>query len=66
MKRFAWLATLIAAQIVVGQVCSTAPAAEPKTVRDAMWIWAHYEGSYDDEWGLPINSPITPIQGGKW
>lgn len=35
-------------------------------VRDAMWAWAHYEGSYDNLWGLPGKSSITPVEGAKW
>jgi hypothetical protein len=42
-----------------------AAAAEPKTVRDFLWIWGHYEGSYNNEWGLPRNSPITPREGAR-
>lgn len=41
-------------------------AAAPRTVRDAMWVWAHPKGSYDNAWGLPGNSPMTPVEGAKW
>jgi len=48
----------------------TAAAAEPQTVRDAMWMWGHYKGSYDKKaagrgWGLPGDSPITPVEGAR-
>ena len=38
--------------------------ADPQTIRDAMWMWGHYEGSYDGAWGLPGDSPITPVEAG--
>jgi len=44
---------------------STAAATEPQKVRDAMWIWGHYEGSYNGAWGLPGDSPITPVEGAR-
>ena len=33
------------------------------TVRDRLWVWGHIEGSYDNAWGLPQNSRMTPLQG---
>jgi len=44
---------------------SAAESGEPRTVRDAMWIWAHIEGGYDNLWGLPRNSKMTPSEGAK-
>jgi len=32
------------------------------TVRDRLWIWGHVEGVYDNAWGLPMNSRMTPLQ----
>jgi len=34
------------------------------TVRDRLWMWAHIEGSYDNQYGLPNNgiSRMSPIQ----
>jgi hypothetical protein len=48
-----------------GWVGTVATASESKTVRDALWIWAHYEGSYNGAWGLPANSSITPIEAAR-
>ena len=36
------------------------------TVRDRLWIWGHLEGSYDDQYGLPMNSRVTPLQGAEY
>ena len=44
---------------------STAPAAGPQTVRDTMWMWGHYEGSYNGTWGLPGDSSITPVEAAR-
>ncbi|MCL2118886.1 MAG: twin-arginine translocation signal domain-containing protein [Planctomycetaceae bacterium] len=35
------------------------------TVRDRLWIWGHLEGSYDNQYGLPMNSRMTPLQGAE-
>ncbi len=43
----------------------TTAATKRKMVRDAMWIWAHHEGAYNNSWGLPRNSSISPIEGAK-
>ena len=43
--------------------CGNAPA---ETVRDRLWIWGHVEGSYDNSYGLPQNSHMTPIQGAEY
>jgi len=32
------------------------------TVRDHLWIFSHREGSYNNEWGLPGDSRITPAE----
>ena len=66
MRRLALLTTLITA-LVAGPGGDSTAATEPKTVRDFLWIWGDYEGSYNNEWGLPRNSPITPREGrGRW
>ena len=36
------------------------------TVRDRLWIWGHLEGSYDNQYGLPMNSRMTPLQGAEF
>ena len=36
------------------------------TVRDRLWIWGHLEGSYDNSFGLPQNSRMTPLQGAEY
>jgi len=49
-------------------------AAEPRpagralgnTVRDRLWVWAHAVGSYDNAYGLPANSRITPVEGARY
>ena len=49
-----------------------APAGPPKrptdgaTVRDRLWVWAHAVGSYDNAWGLPGNSRVTPLEGAQY
>ena len=35
-------------------------------VRDRLWVWGHLEGSYDNQYGLPMNSRITPLQGAEF
>ena len=35
-------------------------------VRDRLWVWAHAVGSYDNAWGLPGNSRLTPIEGARY
>jgi hypothetical protein len=42
---------------------SPVAAESTSTVRDRLWIWGHIEGAYDNTWGLPSNSDITPVQG---
>lgn len=37
-----------------------APA--PSLVRDYFWLWGHYEGSHNGEYGLPASSRITPVE----
>jgi len=64
MRRLTLLTTLITT-LLAGFRAATAAAAPPKTVRDAIWIWGHYQGSYDNDWALPRNSPITPLQGAR-
>ncbi|MCL2304151.1 MAG: twin-arginine translocation signal domain-containing protein [Planctomycetaceae bacterium] len=39
---------------------------EADTVRDRLWIWGHLEGSYDNQYGLPMNSRMTPLQGAEF
>ena len=36
----------------------------PETVRDRLWVWAHLEGSYDNQYGLPNNGHgrMTPVE----
>lgn len=52
--------------LIVGLACPVATsAAEPRKVRNAMWIWAHVEGAYDGMWGLPRSSAITPRHGAQ-
>ena len=38
------------------------------TVRDRLWLWAHIEGSYDNQYGLPNNgiSRMTPPQAAEF
>lgn len=36
------------------------------TVRDRLWVWAHAVGSYDNAYGLPANSRITPVDGARY
>ena len=62
MRRYGLLIAMTASTFLSSMVLS---AAEPKTVRDAMWIWGHYEGSYNNDWGLPGNSSITPLAGAR-
>jgi hypothetical protein len=38
----------------------------PETVRYRLWIWGHVEGAYDNAWGLPANSRMTPAQGAAY
>lgn len=57
--------TLVLGVLATLFATSTGTAAERKTVRDAMWIWGHYEGSYDNTFGLPRNSSIGPVAGAK-
>jgi hypothetical protein len=45
---------------------ASAGAAEPQTVRDRMWVWAHDAGVYNGHWGLPGNSRITPAEGAAY
>lgn len=45
---------------------ATARAAAPPTVRDRMWVWAHPAGAFDNAWGLPGNSSMTPVEGARW
>ena len=33
-----------------------------ESVRDRLWLWGHYEGSHNKNWGLPAPSRITPIE----
>lgn len=35
-------------------------------VHDRLWVWAHAVGSYDNAWGLPGNSKLTPIEGARY
>ncbi len=64
MRRLTLLTTLLAT-LLAGLRADCTAAERPKTVRDCIWIWGHYEGSYDNDWGLPKNSPITPLQGAR-
>ncbi len=36
------------------------------TVRDTLWLWGHLEGSYDNSYGLPMNSRMTPLEGADY
>jgi hypothetical protein len=36
------------------------------TVRDRFWAWAHDAHSYDNEWGLPKNGRMTPVEGAHY
>jgi hypothetical protein len=65
MARFIRLTALLGTFSAVWQAGSTAGAAEPQAIRDAMWMWGHYEGSYNGAWGLPGDSPITPLEGAR-
>jgi hypothetical protein len=58
-------AATIGAVVSASPSSATATAAEPRSVRDAMWIWAHPLGSYDNAWGLPGNSLLSPVEGAK-
>lgn len=31
-------------------------------VRDRFWLWGHFEGSHNHEYGLPASSRITPVE----
>ena len=35
-------------------------------VRDRLWVWAHEAGVYNDHWGLPGGSRITPVEGAHY
>jgi len=65
VKGFMLLTTLIVVLFAVSEVGSIAAAAEPRTIRDTMWMWGHYEGSYNGAYGLPSDSPITPVEGAR-
>jgi len=36
------------------------------TVRNRFWILGHVEGAYDNQWGLPVSSRMTPLQGAEY
>lgn len=63
MRRFALLTILLGMLLGAWHAEASAAAAERRTVRDAIWIWAHYQGSYNNSWGLPGDSRITPLEG---
>jgi hypothetical protein len=63
--RLLTLLTLMWSALATLYAMPTVAVAEQKTVRDAMWIWAHYEGSLNNAWGLPSNSLITPAEGAR-
>lgn len=66
MKRLVLLVALVGTLLLGWQSGSNVAGAERRTVRDAMWVWAHYEGSYDNQWGLPGKSTMTPVGGAAW
>jgi hypothetical protein len=53
------------AAMMIASCINTAVAEEPRAVRDAIWVWAHAAGSYDNQYGLPGKSRMTPIEGAK-
>ena len=66
-RRFLQYGGGFAAATMVTQVETSVFATEPTgTVRDRLWIWGHLEGSYDDSYGLPQNSRVTPLQGAEY
>jgi len=42
------------------------PSEKADTIRDRLWIWGHLEGVYDNSYGLPKNSRMTPLQGAEY
>ncbi|HYL36278.1 MAG TPA: hypothetical protein VEV17_10235 [Bryobacteraceae bacterium] len=45
-----------------GPAAAAGAARTPVTVRDRFWLWGHYEGSHNGDYGLPGNSRITPVE----
>lgn len=44
--------------------CATSPRdVETSTLRDRLWIWTHAAGSYTLDFGLPLTSRMTPVEG---
>ncbi len=66
MRRFVSLAALMGSLFTLCYPDSPVVAGDTPTVRDTMWVWAHYEGSYNNQWGLPGKSTMTPVAGAKW
>ena len=57
--------------IVVGAVCAVrapAPAGEPTTVRERLWIWGHPAGVYNDSYLRPleVTSSIEPVDAARY
>ena len=57
----------LAATAMIPQTGMPLFALEPAdTVHDRLWIWGHVEGSYDNAYGLPQNSRMTPLQAAEY
>ena len=57
----------LAATAILSQTEMTSFALEAdETVRDRFWILGHIEGAYDNQWGLPVSSRMTPLQGAEY
>jgi hypothetical protein len=66
-RHFIQLSGTVAAATMFPAIGQTLSGYKPtETVRDKLWIWGHAEGSYDNGWGLPINSRMTPIHGAAY
>ena len=58
--------TLWGASVSAGAEAKPTGDKTPSTVRDRLWVWAHALGSYDNAWGLPGNSRLTPVEGARY
>ena len=57
----------LAAAAIISQTEIPAFALAPaETVRDRFWMMGHTEGAFDNQWGLPVSSRITPLQGAEY
>src|ERR1039458_7265929 len=55
-------AMIAGAQIINAVPAAKAARAASPTVKDRFWLWGHYAGSHDGDYGLTGTSRITPVE----